>query len=125
MAETTRNKDGKPAVTIYHNPRCNTSRTVLGVLREKGIEPEIIEYLKTPLTRAQLATMLKQMGVGAKDLVRKSEAAYKERELEDATDAKLLDAMAEEPILMNRPIVVTAKGVRLCRPAETVEELLP
>lgn len=117
-------KHGKSTVTIYHNPRCNTSRTVLGMLRAKGIEPEVVEYLKTPLSRAALARMVKSLGITAKDLVRKSEAAYKERNLAEASEAKLLDAMAEEPILMNRPIVVTSKGARLCRPAETVDELI-
>lgn len=125
MPEVTRDKDGKPAVTIYHNPRCNTSRTVLGMLRDKGLEPEVIEYLKTPLSRVELARMIAQMGVGARDLVRKSEAAFKDRGLDAASEDALLDAMAQEPILMNRPVVVTAKGVRLCRPADRVDELLP
>lgn len=120
----TSSKSGKPAVTIYHNPRCSTSRNVLAMLRAKGIEPEVVEYLKTPLSRAALAKMVKSMGISARDIVRKSEAAYKEGNLAEASEAKLLDAMAEQPILMNRPIVVTAKGARLCRPAETVDELI-
>lgn len=124
MPGTGGKKSGKAAVTIYHNPRCNTSRTVLGMLRDKGLEPEVIEYLKAPLSRAALAKMVKQMGISAKELVRKSEAAYKERQLDSASEAKLLDAMAEEPILMNRPIVVTAKGAKLCRPAALVDDLL-
>lgn len=124
MPEITRARNGKPAVTIYHNPRCNTSRTVLGMLRAKGLEPEIVEYLKTPLSRAELKRMIERMGVAPRDVVRKSEAPYKDRKLDTASDAQLLDAMAEEPILMNRPIVVTAKGTRLCRPADAVNDLL-
>jgi arsenate reductase len=127
MTEITRTKDGKPVVTIYHNPRCSTSRTVLGLVREAGIEPKIIEYLKTPLTKTELARMVKAMGANVRDVVRKSESAYADRGLgaPGVPDDKLLAAMADEPILMNRPIVVTAKGVRLCRPADTVRELLP
>lgn len=127
MAEITKTKAGKPAVTIYHNPRCSTSRTVLGLVRDAGIEPEIVEYLKTPLSKPDLAVLVKKMGISAREVVRRSEKAFTDRGLGEASvsDDAILQAMADEPILMNRPIVVTAKGVRLCRPADSVHEILP
>ena len=109
---------------MTHNPKCQTSRNVLALIREKGIEPEIIEYLKTPLSKAQIAALVKKMGVPMRDVVRAKEKLYSELKLEKASDAELLDAMAKQPILLNRPIVTTPKGTKLCRPSETVAELL-
>ncbi|WHZ10268.1 MAG: uncharacterized protein OJF60_000707 [Burkholderiaceae bacterium] len=113
-------------VTIYHNPRCSTSRTVLGLLREHGIEPDVVDYLKHPLDRSQLVALTKRLGVPVRDVVRTKEALYRELGLDDPTtsDDALLDAIAAHPILLNRPIVVTARGARLCRPADSVLELL-
>jgi len=112
--------------TIYHNPQCGTSRNVLGILRDNGIEPEVIEYLKTPPTREQLKQLVEKMGVGVRDILRQKGTPYDELNLGDPklTDDQLLDAIEAHPILMNRPIVVTDKGVKLCRPSETVQELL-
>ena len=111
-------------VTIYHNPTCGTSRGALAIIREKGIEPTIIEYLKTPLTKDQLKALIARMGVPVKDVVRwKQKDEVAEAGIsESSSDEALLDAMAKFPILMNRPIVVTDKGVKLCRPGETVGE---
>src|SRR5262245_30204184 len=111
-------------VTIYHNPRCGTSRNTLALIREAGIEPEVIEYLKTPLSRAELAALVARMGVPVREVLRAKEDLAGELGLRDPAvgDDALLDAMAAHPILMNRPIVVTDKGARLCRPAETVRE---
>ena len=114
------------AVTIYHNPMCGTSRGALGIIREKGIEPTIIEYLKTPLTKGQLKALIARMGVPVRDVVRwkqKDEVAQAGIS-ESSSDEALLDAMAKFPILMNRPIVITDKGVKLCRPSDSVETLL-
>jgi len=112
-------------VTIYHNPACGTSRNVLAILREKGIEPEVIEYLKTPLGRDALHALMAKMGMSVRDVLRWKQAhLVTELGLEGKSDGVLLDAIAAHPILMNRPIVVTAKGAKLCRPAETVHELL-
>ena len=111
-------------VTIYHNPQCGNSRNALATIRAHGIEPVIIEYLKTPLDRAALAALIARMGVKVRDVVRAREKLFEELNLEGVDDAVLLDAMAAHPILMNRPIVVTPKGVRLCRPGETAAELL-
>jgi arsenate reductase (glutaredoxin) len=111
-------------VSMTHNPSCGTSRTVLALLRERGIEPEIIEYLKNPLSRAQITALVKQMGVPVRDVVRTKEALYSELKLQDADDSELLDALAKYPVLLNRPIVTTPKGTKLCRPSETVESLL-
>ncbi|HEY4077294.1 MAG TPA: arsenate reductase (glutaredoxin) [Rhizomicrobium sp.] len=111
-------------VIIYHNPQCSNSRKALEIIRTSGIEPEIVEYLKTPLTREELTALVTRMGVGARDIMRTKEAVYTDLGLDGASDAALLDAIAAHPALMNRPIVVTDKGVRLCRPAETVTKLL-
>ena len=114
-------------VIIYHNPRCGTSRTTLGLIRNSGVEPHIIEYLKTPPARALLRELAARMNVPVRALLRDKEAIFRELHLEDlrlAEDA-LLDAIEKNPILLNRPIVVTPKGVRLCRPAEMVIDLLP
>ena len=110
-------------VTIYHNPSCSNSRGALALLRERGIEPAIVEYLKTPPTRAQLAALAERLGTVA-GMVRTKEPLYAELGLAAADDDALLDAMAAHPILINRPIVVTEKGARLCRPPELVLDLL-
>ena len=116
-----------PLFTVYHNPNCGTSRNVLGLIRERGIEPEVIEYLKQPPTREKLKELAARSGVGVRGLLRQKGTPYDELGLGDAslTDDQLLDAMLAHPILMNRPIVVTADAVKLCRPSETVLELLP
>ncbi|XAH24600.1 arsenate reductase (glutaredoxin) [Xylophilus sp. GW821-FHT01B05] len=113
--------------TIYHNPRCGTSRSVLAALQAAGITPHIVEYLKTPPTRSEIAELGRRAGGGVRGLLREKEAAYAERGLGDLalSDEALLDAIEAEPVLLNRPIVVSPKGVRLCRPAETVQALLP
>lgn len=113
-------------VTIYHNPKCSTSRNVLGALREHGIEPRIVEYLKTPPSRAELKRLIKEMGTHPRDVLRWKEPLAKELKLDkdESSDDELLDAMAAHPILINRPIVVMDKMVKLCRPSETVKELL-
>lgn len=109
---------------IYHNPRCSTSRNTLQRLRDKGLEPEIVEYLKTPPTRSQLAKLIGDAGLTPREAIRAKEAVYAELGLEQATDDQLLDAMAANPILINRPFVVTEKGTRLARPIEAVDEIL-
>lgn len=113
------------ATTIYHNPKCGTSRKVLGLLRDSGREPRIIEYLKTPPSRAELTGLLAKMGMTPRQLLRRKEAGFAELGLDDPakTDAQVIDAMLAHPILMERPIVVTARGVRLCRPAERLAEI--
>ncbi len=109
---------------IFHNPKCSTSRKTLDLLRENGIEPEIVLYLKTPPTRAELVTLIADAGIGVRDAVRKRESLYTELGLADATDEELLDALAEHPILIERPLVVTGKGTRLARPIDRVREIL-
>jgi arsenate reductase (glutaredoxin) len=109
---------------IYHNPRCSTSRKTLDLLRDNGIEPEIVQYLKTPPTRAELVRMIKDAGIDVRKAVRKREALYDELGLADASDDELLDAMAEHPILIERPFVVTPRGTRLARPIDAVREIL-
>lgn len=109
---------------IYHNPKCSTSRKTLDLLRENGIEPEIVLYLKTPPTRAELVTMITDAGIGVRAAVRKRETLYGELGLADASDDELLDAMVEHPILIERPFVVTDKGTRLARPIDKVHEIL-
>lgn len=114
------------AVTIYHNPKCSTSRAVLAIIRDRGVEPEIIEYLKTPPTRKRLAELIKASGRSVREVLRRKGPPYDELGLDDPkwTDAQLIEMMVAHPILIERPIVVTPKGVRLCRPAETVLEIL-
>ena len=109
---------------IYHNPKCSTSRKTLELLRDNGIEPEVVQYLKTPPTRAELARMISDAGIDVRTAVRKRESLYAELNLADASDDQLLDAMAQHPILIERPWVVTAKGTRLARPIENVTEIL-
>lgn len=113
-------------VTIYHNPNCGTSRKVLGMLRQSGNEPKVIEYLKTPPTKAELKDLLKRMGLTPRQLLRRRGTPFDELGLADPakTDDQLLDAILAHPILMERPVVVSDKGVRLCRPPEKVMELL-
>lgn len=114
-------------ITIYHNPACGTSRNVLGLIRGAGIEPQVIEYLKTPPDRATLESLIAQMNIRPRDLLREKGTPYAELGLgEDRwSDAELIDQMLAHPILINRPIVVTPRGTKLCRPSETVKELLP
>ena len=111
--------------TIYHNPRCSTSRNALALLRENGIEPTIVEYLDTPPTRAELAAMISDAGLQVRQAIRAKEAIYKELNLADATDDQLLDAMVANPVLIERPLVVTDLGVRLARPLQDILEILP
>ena len=114
-------------VIIYHNPACGTSRNTLGLIRNAGIEPHVIEYLKTPPTRLLLRQLIGRMGVSVRDVIREKGTPYHELGLDNPslTDDQLLDAMIAHPILINRPIVVTPNGVRLCRPSEAVLDLLP
>lgn len=116
-----------PRVTIYHNPACGTSRNTLGLIRNAGVEPEIIEYLKTPPDRATLVDLLKRAGLRPRELLREKGTPYAELGLGDGhwTDEQLIDQMLTHPILINRPLVVTPWGVRLCRPSETVLDILP
>ncbi|MCW2514412.1 MAG: glutaredoxin-dependent arsenate reductase [Mycobacterium sp.] len=109
---------------IYHNPKCSTSRKTLELLRDSGYEPTVIQYLKTPPTRAQLVELIADAGIKIRAAVRKREALYAELRLADASDDELLDAMAEHPILIERPFVVTGKGTRLARPIDDVREIL-
>jgi arsenate reductase (glutaredoxin) len=109
---------------IYHNPKCSTSRKTLELLRERGVEPEIVQYLKTPPSRDELVSMIRAAGIDVRSAVRKRESLYAELNLADATDDQLLDAMAEHPILIERPFVITPKGTRLARPMERVREIL-
>lgn len=112
---------------IYHNPECGTSRNTLAMIRNAGIEPHVIEYLKTPPSRALLRQLIARMGISVREAVREKAAPYAELGLDNQalTDEQLLDAMLAHPILINRPIVVTPEGVRLCRPSERVLDLLP
>lgn len=114
------------SIIIYHNPRCSTSRNTLALIREAGIEPTIIEYLDKPLDKAGIQHILKTSGLTAKELIRSKEEIFKTLNLDsnNVTEEQLIDAMVEHPILMNRPVVVTDKGARLCRPIEVVKEIL-
>lgn len=114
-------------VVIYHNPGCGTSRNTLALIRHVGIEPHVVEYLKTPPTRAMLADLAARAGVPLRALLREKETAFTDLDLGDPGlgDNRLLDAIEAHPVLLNRPIVVTPLGVRLCRPSETVLDLLP
>ena len=109
---------------IYHNPRCSTSRKTLELLRDNGIEPEIVLYLNDPPARAELAALIADAGVDVRTAVRRKEALYRELGLDDVDDDALLDAMVANPILIERPFVVTAKGTRLARPIDAVDEIL-
>jgi arsenate reductase (glutaredoxin) len=114
-------------VVIYHNPACGTSRNVLAMIRNAGIEPHVVEYLKTPPSRALLVQLLARAGLSVRDVLREKGTPYAELGLGDPamSEAQLLDAVAAHPILLNRPLVVSPRGVRLCRPSETVLDLLP
>jgi arsenate reductase len=113
-------------IVIYHNPDCGTSRNTLALIRKAGVEPHVVDYLKTPPSRAMLLALLARMGIGVRELLREKGTPYHELGLGDTTlnDDALLDAMMAHPILINRPIVVSPRGVRLCRPSETVTDLL-
>ncbi|WP_431096740.1 arsenate reductase (glutaredoxin) [Polaromonas aquatica] len=115
------------AVTIYHNPQCGTSRNVLALIRNAGMEPEVIEYLKTPPSRETLRELVAQMAIPVREVIRQKEAVYSELGLGGTalTDEALIDAMLAHPVLINRPIVVTPLGTRLCRPSEAVLDILP
>jgi arsenate reductase len=114
-------------ITIYHNPKCGTSRNTLAMIRNSGVEPEVIEYLKTPPSKARLEALIREAGITSRELLRAKEAVYSELNLDDAkwTDDEIVDFMLQHPILINRPIVVTSLGTRLCRPSELVLEILP
>ncbi len=114
-------------VVIYHNPACGTSRNTLGLIRNAGVEPHVIEYLKTPPTRALLKQLLDRAGLTVREILRENGAPFAELGLDDPSlsDDALLDAIDAHPILMNRPLVVSPKGVKLCRPSEAVLPLLP
>ena len=112
---------------IYHNPRCGTSRNTLALMRHVGLAPQVIEYLQTPPSRDELLALVAAMGVGVRDVLRRKGTPYDELGLDDPalSDAQLLDAIERHPILIERPIVKTALGVRLCRPSERVLDILP
>lgn len=114
-------------ITIYHNPKCGTSRNTLAMIRNSGVEPEVIEYLKTPPSKAKLEALVRAAGISPRELLRAKEAIYGELNLADSkwTDDEILDFMLQHPILINRPIVVTPLGTRLCRPSELVLDILP
>ena len=116
-----------PEITIFHNPACGTSRNTLALIRHAGLEPQVIEYLKTPPTKETLRQLVAAMRIPVRDLLREKGTPYAELGLGDAhwTDDQLLDAIVAHPILMNRPVVVTPLGTALCRPSEAVLELLP
>ncbi|AUX79913.1 arsenate reductase (glutaredoxin) [Sinorhizobium fredii] len=114
-------------IVIYHNPACGTSRNTLAMIRNAGIEPRVVEYLKTPPSRAELQQLIARMGISTRELLREKGTPYAELGLSNTnlTDDQLLDAMLAHPILINRPIVVSPLGVKLCRPSETVLDILP
>ena len=113
-------------ITIFHNHRCSNSRGALQILRDRGIEPNIVDYIATPLTAPELSELVAHIGVPVRDLLRTKEALYQELGLDNpaVSDAQIILVVAEHPVLLNRPIVVTPKGAKLCRPPETVLELL-
>ena len=114
-------------ITIYHNPNCGTSRNVLALIRNSGAEPEVVEYLKTPPGRDKLVELVAKLGIPVRDVLRQKGTPYEELQLGNPalSDDALIDAMVAHPILMNRPIVVTPLGARLCRPSEAVLDILP
>lgn len=114
------------SVTIYHNPACGTSRNTLAMIRQSGVEPDVIEYLKTPPSREKLVELIAAMGISVRALLREKGTPFRDLGLDDPkwSDDELIDQMLAHPILINRPIVVTAKGARLCRPSEAVLDLL-
>ena len=116
-----------PSITIYHNPACGTSRNTLALIRNSGVEPVIVEYLKTPPGRARLVELITALGLPVRGVLRRKGTPYDELKLDDPgwSDDALIDFMVAHPILMNRPIVVTPLGTRLCRPSELVLDILP
>lgn len=114
-------------ITIYHNPKCSTSRNALELLRQKGFEPDVIEYLKTPPDKKTLTALIQKMNVPVRDMMRRTGTPYDELDLDNAswTDDALITLMTEQPILINRPIVVTPKGAVLARPLEKIDSILP
>jgi len=116
-----------PDVTIFHNPACGTSRNTLALLRHAGLQPRVVEYLKTPPSKEELRTLLAEMGISVRELLREKGTPYAELRLGDPewTDDQLLDFIGQHPILMNRPVVRTPVGTRLCRPSEAVLDILP
>lgn len=112
-------------ITIYHNARCSHSRGALALIRAAGIEPRVVNYLETPPDRATLVALIREAGLAPRDAIRAKEAVYADLGLDGADDAALIDAMLAQPVLINRPFVVTPRGTRLCRPPETVREILP
>jgi arsenate reductase len=114
-------------ITIYHNPKCGTSRNTLAMIRQSGEEPEVVEYLKTPPSRQRMVELIKASGLSVRQVLRRKGTPYDELGLDDPkwTDDELIDLMLKHPILIERPIVVTPRGVRLCRPSEIVLEILP
>lgn len=114
-------------IVIYHNPECGTSRNTLAMIRNAGIEPHVVEYLKTPPSRTLLESLIERAGIAPRALLREKGTPYAELGLDnpDLTDAQLIDAMMEHPILINRPLVVSPLGVKLCRPSEEVLDLIP
>jgi arsenate reductase len=127
MTENATESEAMADIIIYHNPECGTSRNTLGLIRNAGIEPHVIEYLKTPPNRAMLKSLIARIGVPIRDVIRIKGTPYQELGLDNPalTDDQLIDAMLAHPILINRPIVVTPLGVKLCRPSEAVLDLLP
>ena len=127
MADPTPTRDTTIDVIIYHNPACGTSRNTLALIRNAGIEPHVIEYLKCPPSRALLEQLIARAGLTPRELLREKGTPFAELKLDDPalSDAQLIDAMMAHPILINRPLVVTPNGVRLCRPSEAVLDLLP
>lgn len=119
--------DNTSTITIYHNPACGTSRNVLELIRNTGIEPEVIEYLKTPPNKSTLQGLIADMGIPVRDVLRRNGTTFDELHLDDTkwTDDELVNFMLSHPILINRPIVVTELGTKLCRPSEAVLDILP
>jgi arsenate reductase len=119
-------QEGEMPVTIYHNPKCGTSRNTLAMIRASGVEPTVIEYLQTPPDKATIKRLIEAMGIAPRELLRRKGTPYDELGLDDPalTDEQIIDAMLAHPILINRPIVVTSRGARLCRPSEAVLEIL-
>jgi len=114
-------------ITIYHNPKCGTSRNTLAMIRNSGVEPTVIEYLKTPPSKVELQALIKSAAITPRELLRAKEGIYSELGLDDAKwkDEEIIDVMLQNPILINRPLVVTSLGTKLCRPSEFVLEILP
>ena len=127
MTTTPMTKITMTKITIYHNPQCGTSRTTLAMIRNSGAEPTVVHYLQTPPSRAELLALIAAMGVPVREVIRQKEPLYAELALDNPAlgDDALVDAMLAHPILINRPIVVTPLGTRLCRPSETVLQILP